>query len=229
MVGFLNEFWHVALVGFMAIFPPVNPLGTALIVEPHLSHLTNSQRKNAALLISLYCFCLCVTTIVFGSLIFKFFGISLVAVQIAGGILISKIGFEILFSTAKGENESGDLEEASDTKKLWKKLQKSLFYPLAFPMTTGAGTISILLTLSADKYHPISEEHISNVLALSLGSLMMCTLVFFCYTYSHFIIKHVGERGQVVMNRLSGFLTFCVGIQVLLNGIYAFVKSLSIT
>lgn len=229
MVDFISEFWHVALVGFMAIFPPVNPLGTALIVEPHLSHLTYGQRKRAAFLISFYCFILCACTIVFGSFIFKFFGISLTAVQIAGGILISKIGFDILFSTSKGDGESDEVDEGLDTKKIWKKIQTSLFYPLAFPMTTGAGTISILLTLSADKYRPISQEHISNVLALSLGSFMMCMLVYICYTYSHVIIKHVGERGQVVMNRLSGFLTFCVGIQVFLNGVNSFVKSFNVS
>lgn len=227
MVGFISEFWHVALVGFMAIFPPVNPLGTALIIEPHLSHLTDKQRKNAAFLISFYCFILCTTTIVFGSFIFNFFGISLTAVQIAGGILISKIGFDILFSNVKSENENDDIKDSIDSKKMWKKIQTNLFYPLSFPMTTGAGTISILLTLSADKYRPISEEHISNVLALTLGALMMCALVFICYTYSHVIMKRVGERGQVVMNRLSGFLTFCVGIQVLLNGVSSFVKSFS--
>lgn len=225
MFGYLNEFWHVALVGFMAIFPPVNPLGTALIIEPYLNHLTAAQRKRAALLISFYCFALCTTTIIFGSFIFSFFGISLIAVQIAGGILICKIAFEILFSNPKSENDTR--EEMIDTKKLWKNLQKNLFYPLAFPMTTGAGTISILLTLSADKYHPISEEHISNALALTLGSFMVCALVYICYSYSHIIMKRVGERGQVVMNRLSGFLTFCVGIQVFLNGVYSFIKSLN--
>lgn len=223
MTELFSNFWHVALVGFMAIFPPVNPLGTALIVEPHLSHLNSGHRKKASFLISFYCFVLCVSTIVFGSLIFNFFGISLIAVQIAGGILISKIGFDILFSNKQNDKDTS--AEVIDHDKRWIKIQTSLFYPLAFPMTTGAGTISILLTLSADNYHTLSEQHISNVLALSLSSFAMCVLVFICFNYSPIIMKRVGERGQVVMNRLTGFLTFCVGIQVLLNGLTAYLAN----
>ncbi len=223
MTDLLSNFWHIVVVGFMAIFPPVNPLGTALIVEPHLSHLSGIHRKKASFLISFYCFVLCVCTIMFGALIFNFFGISLMAVQLAGGILISKIGFDILFQNKQSDKENAN--EAIDHNKRWIKIQTSLFYPLAFPITTGAGTISILLTLSADSYHPISRNHISNVLALSLSSFLMCFLVFICFNYSPVIMKKVGERGQVVMNRLTGFLTFCVGIQVFLNGLKAFLSN----
>lgn len=223
MIDLFSNFWHVAVVGFMAIFPPVNPLGTALIVEPHLCHLDALHRKKASLLISFYCFIICVSTIFFGALIFNFFGISLVAVQIAGGILISKIGFDILFSNKQNDKDTSS--EVVDHNKRWIKIQTSLFYPLAFPITTGAGTISILLTLSADNYHPISKQHISNVLALSTSSLLVCMLVFICFNYSPVIMKKIGERGQVVMNRLTGFLTFCVGIQILINGVKSFIST----
>lgn len=69
-------FLNLVLVGFVSLFPPVNPLGTAFIVDPFLSGLDRDQRKAAAFKIAFYCFVICGATIVAGSWIFQLFGIS---------------------------------------------------------------------------------------------------------------------------------------------------------
>ncbi|WP_298389839.1 MarC family protein [Hydrotalea sp.] len=83
----------------------------------------------------------------YSSWIFKLFGISISVVQVAGGILICKIGWQLLSS----DNDIKLYEETKspDTKTDLASVNKILFYPLSFPMTTFAGTISVLLTLSA--------------------------------------------------------------------------------
>ena len=213
------SFWQIVIVAFLAIFPPVNPLGTALTVDPFLNRLTHSQRKKASAKIAFYCFCVCFVSATFGGTIFKLFGISLPAVQIAGGLLISKLGFEILTSNSTPEEKEVGSADG------WKKLEPMLFYPLSFPVTTGAGTISVLLTLSADNYDPISTQHLSNILALCVGVFLMCLCIFVSYAYAPFLLRKMGAKGQNVMNRLSGFITFCVGIQVFINGVTGFIKS----
>ena len=217
MFGEFSTFWHLIIVSFMAIFPPVNPLGTALIIDPYLSQLSMNHRKKAAAQIALNCWLVCCVSAIFGGIIFKLFGISIPAVQIAGGILISKMGLDVLNSNI--ENGATDNKEKSDLDENWPSFKNNLFYPFSFPMTTGAGTISVLLTLSADGYNPISGQHLSNILALCIGSFLMCALIFVCYTYSSYITKKIGSSGQITLNRLSGFLTLCVGIQVLINGV----------
>ena len=142
---YLLPFLHLVFVGFISLFPPVNPPGSALMINPLLKGLKVSERKNASLRIALYAFMICSTTIFFGSWIFKLFGISLPVVQVAGGILICKMGWDLLSAddTGKGEQEASEPKDASSA------VEDILFYPLSFPMTTGAGTISVLLTLSA--------------------------------------------------------------------------------
>lgn len=213
-------FIHSVFAGFLALFPPVNPLGTAVIVEPFLKRLNAPARKRAALKIAIYCFTLCTVVALIGGLLFNFFGISIPVVQLAGGILISKMGFENLSS----KNNPTTEKEVEETPGSAGDIQSMLFYPLAFPTTTGGGTISVLLALSANNFGSQYEEHIFEQVALVLASFLMCAAVYVCYYFAPTILSRLGEQGHQVADRLSGFLTFCVGLQIFVNGVTALLK-----
>lgn len=217
----LHSFIGSVAMTFMALLPPVNPLGTVVIIDPYLNSLSISQRKRASLKIAIYSFFVCLFTTFVGGALFKVFGITLPAVQIAGGILISRMGYEVLHNDNSEKSSKGAL---NDPEKNWDQVQTSLFYPLAFPMTTGAGTIAVILTLSADSFDPISFQHLQNQVGIVIGSLLMCISVYFSYHYAPLILRKLGDRGQIILNRFSGFLTLCVGIQVLINGISEAIK-----
>src|SRR5580692_5696294 len=102
----VSSFWELAFVGFVALFPVVNPIGTALVLDPFLHHLTRAERKMAAAKIALYCFLICTVTLFVGSWLFKLFGISLPVVRIAGGILICRTGWQLLSSNATNESKT---------------------------------------------------------------------------------------------------------------------------
>src|SRR5580704_11298230 len=106
---FVSSFWELAFVGFVALFTVVNPIGTALVLDPFLHYLTRAERKIAAAKIALYCFLICTVTLFVGSWLFKLFGISLPVVQIAGGILICRTGWQLLSS----DNEKNSAEKSS--------------------------------------------------------------------------------------------------------------------
>jgi small neutral amino acid transporter SnatA (MarC family) len=94
-----------------------------------------------------------------------------------------------------------------------------LFYPVAFPMTTGPGTISIILTLSAHPNESTLSEHFFNLAALVIAILGMCILVFICYANTPRLTHRLGPRGEQIVNRLSAFLVFCIGMQIAFSGI----------
>jgi multiple antibiotic resistance protein len=217
------NFIHLIFVGFVALFPPVNPIGTALIVDPLLRGLDNKARKGAASRIAFYCFVICGSTMLIGSWLFKLFGISLPVVQVAGGILICKMGWQFLSS------DSGVKESQSSTApdRASGDIEGILFYPLAFPMTTGAGTISVILTLSAHA-HTNGEawpNYFLNLGALFAAIAAMCILIYLSYAFTPALLRKVGPRGEQIVNRLSAFLVFCVGIQIAVGGITSLVKS----
>ncbi len=215
----LASFFHVVLMGFVALFPPVNPVGTALIIDPFLHHLNHQERKTAAARVAMYCFLICLVALLLGGWIFKLFGISLPVVQLAGGLLICRMGWKLLASDV-GNKNSEDISGAE----LHRKTEDSLFYPLAFPMTTGAGTISVLLTLSAHGHNSKWPTLVINDAALSLAILLMSVTIYLCYAFTPALLKRLGQRGEHIVNRLSSFLVFCVGIQIAFAGLAHLIK-----
>src|SRR5262249_34998192 len=126
-------FVHAIFIGFLTLFPVVNPIGSAFIVDPLLAELSFPERKRAAKKVAFYCLAICTVSALIGSWILKLFGISIPIVQVAGGFMISRVGWQLLISddqvkgekeTARPKNRSGDIENI-------------LFYPISFPMTTG--------------------------------------------------------------------------------------------
>ncbi|HWU41991.1 MAG TPA: MarC family protein, partial [Bdellovibrio sp.] len=105
-------------------------------------------------------------------------------------------------------------------------VQDMLFFPLSFPTTTGGGTIAVLLALSANNFGSGLEEHLIEQSALILASFIMCTAVCICYYFAPKILDRLSSQGHQVADRLSGFLTFCVGLQILVNGITALTKTI---
>jgi multiple antibiotic resistance protein len=212
---FITAFLHLVFVGFVALFSPVNPIGTALILDPFFSGTRIEDRKSFSFKIAFYCLVICTITMLAGSWIFKLFGISLPVVQVAGGILICRMAWKLLSTDEKvkaPDFSSHALDKGKDVENI-------LFYPLAFPMTAGAGTISVLLTLSARGHSTDYAEYLTNISALFTAIVFMCIFIYFCYAYTPTLLRRLGKRGEQIVNGLSAFLVFCVGIQIGVNGL----------
>lgn len=212
---------HAAILSFIALFPMINPIGTSLIVEPFLEPLDDAERKRAARSIAINALCVCLVAILFGSAIFKLFGISVPAVQIAGGLYICIMGWGTL--TSPGEDSADkDLPESRH-----RGIERMLFFPLTFPTTTGAGTISVILTLTANAWATSASllQHALHFGAILLAAATLCALVFVCYNLAPAFIHRLSVPARMAATRLSGFMTLCVGTQILVNGILAVIRS----
>jgi multiple antibiotic resistance protein len=219
-VEWISSFLHLVFVGFVALFPPVNPIGTALILDPFFRGISLENRRIYSRRIAFYCLGLCTIAMLVGSWIFKLFGISLPVVQLAGGILICRMAWKLL-STGDEVKDSDSSINPSDKEK---NIETILFYPLAFPMTTGAGTIAVLLTLSARGHNTNYSKYLTNTLALFVAIVLMCAFVYFCYANTPTLLKRLGRRGEQVVNGLSAFLVFCVGLQIGFDGLLALIR-----
>ena len=197
-------------LGFTSLFPLINPVGTAIIIDPYFSGLSLSQRRSNSLQIVLYCFFLGAGTLVAGSWCLKFMGVSVTTTQLAGGLLIAHMGLSLLNS--EPEPKSSDSNSPA-------QLSSSLFYPISFPLTLGPGGISTLITLSAHAHGQSPEETVMHTLVLAASLFAVCVITFFCYSYSGLIIKKIGTSGSLIVNRLSAFLVFCIGVQMAISGL----------
>lgn len=207
----ITTFIHNVFIGLIALFPVINPIGTSFVVNPYFSDLSMKERKKMVLKVALYTFYISIVTLFTGQWILQLFGLSIPVVRIAGGIVICKIGWNFL----SGKSDK-DTQSNSDGKT---NVADKLFYPITFPMTAGAGTISVLFTLSAHSHGAGIKEYILNTSAIVVSIILMCVLVYVMYLSSNTLIQRVGKKNEAVINSIVAFLIFCVGLQIASGGI----------
>lgn len=222
-----NSFVHLTFIAFIALFPVVNPIGTAFVVMPYFVELRPEEKRAAARRIAFYSFGVCLVTLLVGHWILRLFGLSIPVVQLAGGIMICRMGWQHLSSedTGKGDDGGANQSAAHD-----KSVRALLFYPLTFPLTTGAGTISVLFTLSAQSlggFRGIRADfagYLLDMSAILLAIAVMCLLVYFFYVNTGSFLRSLGAERAKIFDRLMAFFIFCVGLQIAINGIKALVS-----
>jgi multiple antibiotic resistance protein len=222
MPTFYHTFLHSLFVGIIALFPVVNPIGSAFIVSPYFSDLSNSEKRKAVGKIAFYSFCICTVSLFAGHWILELFGISIPIIQVAGGIMICKIGWEFLTSDKRDDNTTDKGEAAKHSG--YENIQGKLFYPITFPITAGAGTISVLFTLSADSAMADMKNYYIDTGAILLSIVFMCILIYIFYFNTKTMIHYLGANGEVIFNRIIAFLIFCVGLQIAVTGIKGLMK-----
>jgi multiple antibiotic resistance protein len=132
--------------------------------------------------------------------------------RVAGGIIIALAGFRML-------NEGDDTQERKDALQLASERAASrlAFFPLTLPITAGPGTISVAVALGTNR--PRGVELLWFALAATLTTLLMCVLIYLMYRFSARIAQVLGPTGTTIIVRLSAFILFCIGIQVLWSGL----------
>ena len=211
------DFTKVLAVAFVTLFPVVNPIGDAPIFLALTQWYPGPVRKVLARKIAAYGFALLAGSFLFGSLVLDFFGISIVVIQIAGGLVVAATGWTLL--NQKDSNNGSDTKPP-DT--LEDALQHA-FYPLTLPITVGPGCISIAITLGAHLRHQAGEgwEHgfPRHFIAALIGMFLLCLLVMICYGNAERLVKVLGKSGTTIMTRLSAFILLAIGVQIMWNGL----------
>ena len=126
------------------------------------------------------------------------------------------MGWEFLSSDKKEEKQVKTAEEVLGA---YKTIEDKLFYPITFPMTTGAGTISVLFTLGAHSESTDVKSYFINAGAIMLSIVIICALIYFFYFNTKTIINYLGSSGEKIVNRIAAFLIFCVGLQIAITGL----------
>jgi multiple antibiotic resistance protein len=218
-----HSFIHLLFIGVIALFPVVNPLGSAFMVSPYLIILDKDKRRTAVRKITFYAFCICTVSLFAGHWILQLFGLSIPVIQLAGGIMICKIGWESLASDKKHDDTDPALTGGGAIDP-FNYIQGKLFYPITFPVTTGAGTIAVLFTLSAHSASASFKAYLLNTAAILLAIVFICALIYIFYLNTKRIVSFVGSQGKTIIDRITAFLIFCVGLQIAVTGITSLVK-----
>ena len=154
-----------------------------------------------------------VCSLLLGALILRFYGISIPVLRVAGGIIVAAAGWKLL-----SEGSQKELEASADGVSRANPLDQA-FYPLTLPLTTGPGTIAVVtsLGLSRESYSNSMDE-ILFVLASLLAASVIAIAIFACFAYADRVQRLLGPGGTDIAVRLSAFILFCLGVQILWSG-----------
>jgi len=207
----LSRVLQIGLLEVAALFPIVNPVGTAPIFLSLTRGASAQTRATLARRIALNGFVLLVVSMLIGSYILAFFGISLPVVQVAGGSVLTVTGWSVL-TRPPGRSDAERTVET--THRDW--LQQS-FYPLTLPLTVGPGSLSVAVTLGANASGAAAPVLIASLLAAAFIALT----IYLSYAWSERLERVLGESAINVFLRLSAFLLLCIGVQIVANGVKA--------
>lgn len=200
------------LVVVFALVPIANPFSTAPLFVTLTANASKEQRKHIALLCSLYMFGLLVLFLLLGSVILNFFGINLPSLRIAGGLIVATIGFRMVFDSKDEDTEPKAVSQES--------LSKIAFTPLAMPMLSGPGSISVVMSIAAQIaiVEPFSHQLMGyGVVIVGIAiSAIICWLVL---RASGSIVKFMGKTGIDALTKVMGFLLVSIGVEFIVAGL----------
>src|SRR5438552_3551134 len=162
--GLAEGFVANLLLVFAAALPIVNPAGSALIFLDMTAELPHSAREKLARHIAFYSFLVLNGSLYVGSYVLEFFGISIPALRVAGGAVVAAAGWRFLQNEDKSRAE--DAARASGTPR--EDFFSYAFYPLTMPLTTGPGTISVMIALGTTHTSEVDLSHRLVFIAASL-------------------------------------------------------------
>ena len=201
---------------FAALFPVVNPIGTALVLFGMTRGVDDQTWKSMSRRIALYSLLLLSFFFFFGSYILKLFGISIPVVQFSGGIVLALMGWQLL-----NQNETSKPEAKGGLNDPDSSIDSKAFYPFTFPITIGPGGLAVVLTFSA-------HLHRGSLLLVTLeqgaaivGIFMMCVVISLCYRNLKFMTKRFSASGALAIEKICAFFVLCIGVEIAWAGFKA--------
>jgi multiple antibiotic resistance protein len=200
---------------FAALFSVLNPIGTVPIFVGLTQDYTKQDRSKVSLLTAFNVFVILIISFFIGQYVLAFFGITIPALRIAGGLIIASSGFSLLngqFKKNKGINKEieEDIQNRNDI----------ALTPLAMPMLAGPGSISLLIAFHQE--HSNTEAMIYSCLAI----FAVAILIFVILKSAHYLSRILGSAGIVAVSRIVGFLTIAIGIQYIISSIMSIIEGI---
>jgi multiple antibiotic resistance protein len=202
-----GEVLQFSLVAFSSVFFTVDPLAS---IPAFLTMGANSSADRQRQMAKRAAWTCCLVLTVFastGSLLFKLFGITLPAFQIAGGILLFQIALEMVYSRRSATQEVAEEREEGERK------DDFGITPLGVPMLAGPGAISAVIVL-------IGQSQLWwQAMPVFLAILLTSVVTFYVLAAGARVQQRLGETGIRIMMRLMGLVLAAMAVQFVLNGI----------
>jgi len=207
MSNFLNIELQYLIFCLSTLFAVINPLGiTPIFVAMTEKYDSETRSKIARKGIITGSVILIVFTLL-GSIIFQFYGITVEAFQIMGGIIFFRSGMRMLDAkVGRSRTTESEREEFKDTDEI-------AISPIGVPLITGPGAITGVVILSGKAPTNFS------VLVLLFSVIISMFIFYFILKARNYIGQKIGIAGMRVIERMMGLILMVIAVQFIINGI----------
>jgi len=205
---------ELLFVTFAALISVINPFGTLPIFIGLTKDKEAREMNEIAVRTVINVLVIMLITLYGGEYILAFFGIGLTSLKLTGGLVIASSGFALLsgnFSRHKGmkRKEKEDARKRSDIS----------MTPLAIPMLSGPGSMSLLITYK-EMYPSLNDQ------LVILGAIIVtCAITLLIMLSGRVIVRSLGASGINALSRIIGFIVISIGIEYIVSTIIEIIKT----
>ena len=197
---------------FVALFAITNPIGSLAIFASMTTDRTDKERKKIALQ---SCIAIAVILIIVtwaGSIILSFFGISPSAFEIGGGLVIVLLGLSMMNGHSKSESGHSSLQYDSKEHKEALEKDSIAVVPIAIPIVAGPGAITTIII------HTHALHSVWDKFAVSGICILLSLIFLFCFYFSSYITKFMGQSGMKIVTRIMGLIIIAIAFSMIAQG-----------
>lgn len=208
----MGEAINAFLLGFPALFSIVNPISGAFIFRSVTASRSFEDHARLAGRVAIYSLLVMMLALWAGSYVLAFFGVTLAALRVGGGLVVALNAWTLL---NRPEQHEAHKERQATTPT---DVDDIAMFPLTIPFTTGPGTISVAVTLGAS--HPMLFHGLGwFFLGMSGAAVAVAVTIWVAFRSADQISHLMGPTGSRSMTRLFAFLLLCIGVQILISGV----------
>ena len=214
MYDFLQHEIQFFIFCLTTLFTLINPIGISPILIIMTERFPQKEKINIARKGSLTAFITLILFSILGSVIFNFFGITIEAFQIMGGILFFRNGLRMLDSKiGRSRTTPAEQEESEESDDI-------AVSPIGIPLIAGPGAITAAMLLSSQ------TPQIYSYFTLIFSIFFVLSLVYLILRNGDVILKLLGTTGIRIIQRLMGLILMVIAVQFIINGVLSIYKPL---
>ncbi len=199
---------------FTTLLAIINPLEAIPVFLGLMQGKDDAEKNKVARQSCFYALLLAFFFLVFGTLLLRLFGVPLSMIRVVGGIILTRIGFQMFAPSPQSVHGSGSGPDA--------KNDDVAFVPLALPIMFGPGAIATILGMASTVKH--SGEELESFIALSLAIIATMVVTCLSLVYSKGILQKVGPKGIDAATRIVGFFVSAMGMGLIFHGMVEFLR-----
>ncbi|MGB3038916.1 MAG: MarC family protein [Methyloceanibacter sp.] len=214
--GFLvNHMLETALTAFTTFFAVIGPIDSAVLVASLTPNATKAERRAISLKAVAIATLIVLAFALFGQPLLNQLGVSLPALQVAGGIILLIIALDMTLSKRPSPARL-TLKESEEAESKAEAHAEITVFPLATPLLAGPGAMTSAIVLAAGTK---GDPKLLVAVVLAILAVMLVTLVFLLLAQE--VHALIGLTARKVIVRVFGVLLAAIAVQSIFNGITA--------